>query len=139
VGLLHSQLKILDGRIDCEESVMRSVRPVLRLGPLTGITRYQNQDRQKENVKNNNQQYRQNARDYVFEYLSTHPCSICGETDPVVLEFHHVGDKDNEVSRLMGRGASLEALIREIKKCSVVCANCHRRITAEERGWYKKR
>lgn len=100
---------------------------------------YENQDRQKENVKNNNQQYRQNARDYVFEYLSTHPCSICGETDPVVLEFHHLGEKDNEVSRLMGRGASLEALIREIKKCSVVCANCHRRITAEERGWYKRR
>jgi hypothetical protein len=75
----------------------------------------------------------------VFEYLSTHPCSICGETDPVVLEFHHLGEKDNEVSRLMGRGASLEALIREIEKCSVVCANCHRRITAEEHGWYKRR
>lgn len=74
---------------------------------------YQNQDRQKENVKNNNQQYRQNVRDYMFEYLSTHPCRICGETD--------------------------EALIREIKKCSVVCANCHRRITAEDRGWYKRR
>ena len=62
---------------------------------------YRNQDRQKENVKNNNQQYRQNARDYVFEYLSKHPCSICGETDPVVLEFHHLGEKDNDVSRLM--------------------------------------
>jgi len=79
---------------------------------------YRNQDRQRENVKNNNLQYRQNARDYVFEYLSTHPCTICGEIDPVVLEFHHLGEKDNEVSRLMGRGASLEALIREIKKCS---------------------
>jgi hypothetical protein len=56
-----------------------------------------------------------------------------------VLEFHHLEDKDNEVSRLMGRGASLEALIREIKKCSVVCANCHRRITAQDRGWYKRR
>jgi len=62
-----------------------------------------------------------------------------GESDPVVLEFHHLGDKDDEVSRLMGRGASLEALMREIKKCSVVCANCHRRITAEEPGWYKRR
>src|ERR1044071_9357022 len=32
-------LKISDGRIDSEESVMRSVRPVRRLGLLTGIMR----------------------------------------------------------------------------------------------------
>ena len=100
---------------------------------------YENQDRQKENVRNNNQVYRGNARDFVFEYLSNHPCSICGETDPVVLEFHHTGEKSNEVSRLMGRGASLDALKAEIEKCEVVCANCHRRITAEDRGWYKRR
>ena len=103
--------------------------------------RLYNEDKegQLERVRINNQRYRQLARDYVFAYLSTHPCSICGETDPVVLEFHHLGDKDSEVSRLMGRGASLDALIREIQKCSVVCANCHRRITAEDRGWYKRR
>ncbi|HEX9386386.1 MAG TPA: hypothetical protein VF918_08700 [Anaerolineales bacterium] len=98
---------------------------------------YQNQDRQKENVRLNNQSYRQNARDYVWDYLTTHPCSICGEPDPLVLEFHHTGQKDNEVSRLMGRGASLDALKAEIEKCQVVCSNCHRRITAREQGWYK--
>ena len=100
---------------------------------------YENQERQKENVKLNNQSYREQAREFVFAYLSAHPCVSCGETDPVVLEFHHRGDKDNEVSRLMGRGASLDALKAEIAKCDVVCANCHRRITATERSWYKSR
>lgn len=105
----------------------------------SGLWYENNKDRQLEYVRNNNQTYRQNARDYVFDYLSSHPCTICGERDPVVLEFHHRGEKSNEVSRLMGRGASLDALKAEIEKCDVVCANCHRRITAEDRGWYKRR
>jgi hypothetical protein len=98
---------------------------------------YQNQDRQKENVRLNNQNYRQNARDFIWEYLSTHPCSQCGEADPIVLEFHHLGGKDTEVSRLIGRGASIDAIRAEITKCIVLCASCHRRITAKEQGWYR--
>jgi len=101
---------------------------------------YQNQDRQKENVKQNNQQYRQNARDYIWEYLSAHPCTQCGETDPVALEFHHVrGEKTIEVSRLIGRGASLDVIKAEIQKCDVLCASCHRKLTAKELGWYRGR
>lgn len=98
-----------------------------------------NKDRQLEYVRNNNQRYRQTAREYVFQYLLEHPCSSCGESDPRVLEFHHEGNKEAEVSRLMGRGASLDALKAEIAKCVVLCANCHRRITSDERGWYKGR
>ena len=94
---------------------------------------------QLERVKLNNQRYRELARVFVLAYLSTHPCASCGESDPRVLEFHHQGDKESEVSRLMGRGASLEALKSEISKCIVLCANCHRRLTADERGWYKSR
>jgi len=100
---------------------------------------YQNQDRQKENVKRNNQLYREQARTFVLAYLLNHPCSSCGERDPRVLEFHHEGHKESEVSRLMGRGASLEALKAEMDKCSVLCANCHRKLTSDERGWYKGR
>lgn len=89
-----------------------------------------------ENVRQNRIGYRKAARTYVMEYLSAHPCSQCGERDPRVLEFHHVGQKKNEVSRLIGRG-SLEAVKREIEQCVVVCANCHRKLTSDEKGWYK--
>jgi hypothetical protein len=100
---------------------------------------YHNQDRQKDNVKRNNQNYRELARTFILEYLIMHPCSNCGEADPRVLEFHHEGEKENEVSRLIGRGASLDALKAEIAKCIVLCANCHRKLTADERGWFKGR
>lgn len=98
-----------------------------------------NKEQQIANVRRNNQNYREIAREYVWEYLSTHSCTRCGETDPVVLEFHHNGNKDTEVSRLIGRGASLTVLSAEIAKCSVVCRNCHARITANEQGWYRGR
>jgi hypothetical protein len=97
-----------------------------------------NKERQIENARQNRIGYRIAARNCVMEYLSTHPCSICGESDPRVLEFHHVGQKTNEVSRLIGRG-SLEAVKKEIEQYVVVCANCHRRLTSDERGWYKGR
>lgn len=34
---------------------------------------------------------------YLLEHFQAHPCMDCGETDPVVLEFDHLRDKDREV------------------------------------------
>lgn len=101
---------------------------------------YDNKERQVENVRQNNIYYRERNKEYILDYLSTHPCTRCGETDVVVLEFHHVrGQKEADITAMMGRGFPLEKIIAEIKKCDVVCANCHRRITTEERGWFKGR
>ena len=99
----------------------------------------ENSDYQKENASKHRIAYRQALREFVLEYLLTHPCMSCGETDPAVLEFHHVrGEKLNDVSVLIGRGSSLERLKEEIEKCDVYCANCHRRLTAQERGFYRR-
>jgi hypothetical protein len=97
----------------------------------------ENKQDQIDRVRINKQRYRQTARDYTWEYLSTHPCSQCGESDPIVLEFHHVGGKDTEVSRLIGYGASIDVIKAEIARCVVLCASCHRRVTAKEQGWYR--
>ena len=80
------------------------------------------------------------ARQYVLDYLSTHPCVECGESDPVVLEFDHIhGRKDGAVSEMVLSGKSLEALQAEIDKCQILCANCHRRKTMKEKGWFKSK
>ena len=63
-------------------------------------------------------------------------CSICKkEFDPVVLDFDHRPGttKITNVSTLLVEGRGLKAVMAEIKKCDVICANCHRRLTAARR------
>ena len=68
----------------------------------------------------------------LYEFLACHPCTDCGECDPVVLDFDHVaGDKVANVSALVFALKPWEVVMAEIAKCEVVCANCHRRRTAE--------
>jgi len=80
---------------------------------------------------------REAAREFVYQYLLAHPCEQCGETDPRVLEFHHIGDKDSDITRLVSGGWSIKRIQMEIDKCQVLCANCHRKVTVEERGWFR--
>jgi hypothetical protein len=91
----------------------------------------------KQMMAQNNKTAIRNAT-YVREYLKTHSCVDCSETDPVVLEFDHVrGIKDIPIARAIRRQYSIDRLQREIDKCDVRCANCHRRKTADERHWFR--
>src|SRR5579883_2735517 len=85
-------------------------------------------------------EYRDRNRHFITEYLKKHPCVDCGETDILVLEFDHVrGKKEGNVSAMVNCAFSLEAVQREVAKCEVRCANCHRRRTAEQFQWLSKR
>lgn len=66
----------------------------------------------------------------MWDYLREHPCVDCGETDPLVLEFDHLRDKLAAISVLIRSVERWDAVLAEIEKCEVVCANCHRRRTA---------
>ena len=81
---------------------------------------------------------RQRNRGFVLEYLSSHPCIDCGESDPIVLEFDHrdLGSKINAVSRLIYT-STLNAVQAEIEKCDVRCGNCHRIRTTSQFGSYR--
>lgn len=72
----------------------------------------------------------------VYEYLLEHPCVECGESDPVVLEFDHLNDKLLEVSEMLRSAWSWDNIYKEIQKCEVRCANCHRRKTANQMDWF---
>ncbi|MEO7839280.1 MAG: hypothetical protein ABIU06_08020 [Anaerolineales bacterium] len=96
-------------------------------------------ERHLQQVKERKDEARRVARDFVYNYLLTHPCETCGESDIRVLEFHHTGDKDMAVGAMVSMGYSVQRIQQEIDRCQVLCANCHRKITVEERGWFKKK
>lgn len=77
---------------------------------------------------------RESGRALMAEAHAT-GCVVCGETDSVVLDFHHLKplgrQKQSErVSALVSRGKPLKTVRAEIAKCVVICANCHRRLHA---------
>lgn len=91
-------------------------------------------DRNREVVR----EKRRASRKYIYEYLHSHPCVDCGESDPVVLEFDHVrGKKFKGISFLCSAGYKIEIIKAEIEKCVVRCANCHRRKTFNECKSYR--
>ena len=61
------------------------------------------------------------------DYKRTCSCSICGESCPACLTFHHrdPAEKLIEVSILVARHNKRERIFAEIAKCDVMCANCH--------------
>ena len=62
-------------------------------------------------------------------------CVRCGYSKyPEVLEFHHTDPlkKDFNVSK-KGHCRSWERVSKEIKKCVLLCANCHRELHVELR------
>ena len=86
----------------------------------------------------NNKSYRIRNLQFTMDYLKTHPCVDCNESDPIVLEFDHLHSKKKGVSQMVSAAHSIKDIELEISKCEVRCCNCHRRKTAKQFNWYKK-
>lgn len=80
---------------------------------------------------------REEAWAFIRRYRETHPCLDCGQEDPDLLEFDHIGIKKRAISDLVRDAASLKVIKAELKECQVVCANCHRRRTAKQSGSWR--
>jgi hypothetical protein len=89
----------------------------------------------KDQVKKGNDKERTRRREYIWEYLLSHSCVDCGESNPIVLQFDHQRDKLASVSSIVGSWAWTRVL-QEIEKCVIRCANCHMIKTANDPGWY---
>lgn len=66
--------------------------------------------------------------DTLNEYKKANKCSICGNGDYRVLDFHHKNKDEKSFSVSFGKDNrfGLEKMMKEIKKCAILCANCHR-------------
>ena len=63
------------------------------------------------------------------DYKKNLKCEKCSENHIATLDFHHKNkeDKEDQIPYLVRGGYSIERIKREINKCQVLCANCHRK------------
>lgn len=79
-------------------------------------------------------------RDNMLKYLSGKHCKICSEADIRTFEFDHIepSSKKFNISQAVRLGYNWRDVEKEILKCRILCANCHKKHTAEQHGWYKQ-
>ncbi len=67
-------------------------------------------------------------RQFLIKYKDK-PCMDCGKKyPPYVMDLDHRDPKDkiNDVAAMVHWNFSIEKIKKEIDKCDIVCANCHR-------------
>ena len=69
---------------------------------------------------------RQKYRKFLEDYKEKYGCYKCGTKDHRVLDFHHLRDKEFTIGYAAYNHLAFERVKKEIEKCAVVCANCHR-------------
>jgi hypothetical protein len=68
-------------------------------------------------------------RQYWADEKLERGCNNCGyNKNPVALEWHHTdsSEKNDSVSNLINLKRSRETIRKEVKKCTVLCSNCHK-------------
>lgn len=71
---------------------------------------------------------RTKVRKWLKELKMTLKCSRCGFDNPAALDFHHKDPKvkDFTIGGAINQTLSIPRIKREIDKCEILCANCHR-------------
>ena len=79
--------------------------------------------------------YKQFLRDLINNQKKNGACVRCGLTDYRVLDFHHrdPSQKVISLSVALHKNVGEKAILDEIAKCDLLCANCHRILHWEER------
>ena len=73
---------------------------------------------------------RKEIAEWFYSFKASLKCIKCDESHPACLDFHHreSDKKEYAIHQIATQGWSKAAILKEIEKCDVVCANCHRKI-----------
>jgi len=83
--------------------------------------------RYKESIITKGMERESRRRRHLNRYKKLKGCSHCGyDKNPIALDFHHVdkNDKRKGVAGMLSH--SRRKIFDEIRKCIILCANCHR-------------
>lgn len=75
-------------------------------------------------------------KEFLYRVLRKSKCVDCGESNPICLEFDHLSNKKAGVAELCHQGYSIKNIKKEMKKCEVVCRNCHMIRTCQRSNSY---
>jgi NADPH-dependent glutamate synthase beta subunit-like oxidoreductase len=81
----------------------------------------------KEETKKRSKKKRLRMREEWHAFKATLYCTKCGFNHSAALDFHHIdpSTKTGSVNALVSNGRYARAM-KELEKCVVLCANCHR-------------
>ena len=67
---------------------------------------------------------------YIQSLKQNKQCFFCTENEPVCLDFHHKNAKEKSFSLANAYvdGLAISKIDCEVKKCVLLCANCHRKV-----------
>ena len=57
-------------------------------------------------------------------------CAVCDEQERVCLVFHHKDPSTKSFTIGSGQNRKLDLIKEEVRKCAVICANCHAKVHA---------
>ena len=100
----------------------------------------ENKARYVERAKEFNKRQAIENRQKVFDFKKSKKCQDCGNDDVRVLEFDHKEglDKFDDVSNMIHRHG-WKTILKEIGKCEIRCANCHRIKTMKQFDYFKNK
>ena len=98
-----------------------------------------NKERRRAQIRERNDVAIKRNQLYLLEYLQGKTCILCGFSYHRALQFDHRDPdaKKVEIATMVSSPYSWDAIMEEIGKCDVLCANCHSIKTCESRNFYK--
>lgn len=72
---------------------------------------------------------RREIKNFIRELKANSKCVRCKENHPACLDFHHLdkNGKDGIISEAAKNDWTMDRLLKELQKCVILCANCHRK------------
>lgn len=84
------------------------------------------QEKYKPTVNKRAKRVRQEHRRMIAGLMEGKCCVRCGYDDPRAFEYHHRDPSQKSFTISSGHMRSNKAILEEIEKCDLLCANCHR-------------
>jgi len=145
IKFLKENYKTNPSLVEISKQLKRSIRSIqhkgIRLGLFRPRFKKENSDAQPKKVINK-RYYENNKKDIYkrkqerikknrdeLKKLLGGECSICGYKKCfAALDFHHnSGEKEGNLSYII-KDSSKQKSLKEIKKCILLCGNCHREL-----------